>query len=68
MFHSIAYADTPQIGGNEKMEEWDWAGIGWNRFHHTPFHSVHFLQNQTIESNIILHRSIQFHYFPSIQI
>jgi len=42
-------------------------GIEWNGFHHTPFHYIHVLQNQTMEHGSITLNFIPFHHPPSIQ-
>jgi hypothetical protein len=42
-------------------------GMGWNEFHHIPFHSIHILQIQTMEPNYLPLHSIPFHPLPPIQ-
>ena len=49
--------DTPQIGGNEKLDEWMVLdGMG-----SITFHSILFLQNQTMEHGSIPLHSITLH-------
>jgi len=54
---------TPQFGRNEKLKKW----VVLDGMGSITFHSIHFLQNQTMEPDCILHHSIPFHHFPSIQ-
>jgi len=61
VFHFIGY--TPNWG------EWKiegMSGIGWNGFHHSSFHSIPFVQNQTMECGTIPLHSIPFHHSPPI--
>jgi hypothetical protein len=42
-------------------------GMGWNEFHHIPFHSIHILQIQTMEPNYLpLHSIPSFTTNPNI--
>jgi len=60
--------DTLQIGMNQKLEEWVVLdGMSSITLHFISFHSIPFLQNQTMEFGYISLHFIPFHHSPSIQ-